>query len=60
MLGTIITHALLLFLTNDLINQYRCQSIIHSINQLKHNKHIIKELYFLYHNYIFFNIKERG
>ena len=36
-----------------LISQY-------GVNQLKQNKHIIKELYFLYHNYIFFNIKERG
>ena len=36
-----------------LISQY-------GVNKLKHNKHIIKELYFLYHNYIFFNIKERG
>lgn len=36
-----------------LISQY-------GVNKLKHNKHIIKELYFLYHNYIFFNAKERG
>lgn len=36
-----------------LISQY-------GVNQLKQNKHIIKELYFYFHNYIFFNAKERG
>ena len=36
-----------------LISQY-------GVSQLKQNKHIIKELYFYFHNYIFFNAKERG